>query len=325
MIFCDWHNLLNRGVFPNKDKIIENPDYLSHVTLTMILNLTSKFGASKHNPMVLCCDSKPTWRHEFYTQNCRNFPEYAVKEGYKGKSLDGFQIYKGDRIKDDIIPWDRIEEINNDILESLKHNSDFHVVKVPNCEADDIIAVLAKKCANEKRQCNIVSTDGDFVQCQTQEVNIYNPIKSMFVPETNVEEYKTLHFLLAGDDNIKNVKRGLGEKTVLKLLPRLDEELQINPEMRARYEFNKSLIDFDRIPDYITESILEEWKLHEGKFTYNAQNLIKMFRKYSLNAIGERVMDFKLSDNKKTTELNSYHERMKHVESWSDNMLENFF
>ena len=233
MNLVDWHNLLNRGIFPNKAKIIENPDYLSHVTLTMILNLSERFGASRHNPMVLCCDSKPTWRHAFYSENCTGFPEYASKDG------QGFQTYKGDRVKDETIPWDTINEINDEIVDCLKHNSDFHVMKVPNCEADDIIAILAKKCAAEKKPCRIISTDGDFVQCQCDVVDIFNPIKNIFVPQTNVEEYKTLHFLLAGDDNIKNVKRGLGEKTVLKLLPRLDEELQINPEMKARFEFNK--------------------------------------------------------------------------------------
>jgi len=319
MNLIDWHNLLNRGIFPNKDAIIKNPPYLSHVVLTMILNLSSKFGASRHNPMVLCCDSKPTWRHEYYSTHCINFPEYKAKDG------EGFQTYKGDRVKDPSIPWDTINEINDDILESLKLHSDFHVLKVPNCEADDIIAVLAKKCAINKVPCNIVSTDGDFVQCQTQHVNIYNPIKNMFVPEVNVEDYKRLHILLAGDDNIKNVNRGLGEKTVLKLLPRLDEELAINPDMRNRFEFNKNLIDFDKIPVYIEESIISEWEAHEGKFTYNAMELIKMMRKYSLNSIGEKFQNFKLTDSKNDTILNTYHKTKNDLDDWQENGFADFF
>ena len=313
MLLVDYHNLLHRGIHPNKPKIIENPDFLFHVSLTMILNLAEKFGASRHNPMVLCNDSKPSWRHSYYTENSKDFPEY---EG---------QTYKGNRTKDETIPWDRINEINDEVLEALRLHSDFHVVKVPLCEADDIIAVLAKYCDDSGIPCNIVSTDGDFVQSQTSIVKLFNPIKNSFYPEVDIAEYKKLHILLAGDDNIKNVKRGLGEKTVMKLLPRLDEELAINPEMRKRFEFNQNLIDFEKIPEYIRVSIMDEWKTQEGKYNYHAMNLIKLFRKYSLNAIGEKVISFKLQENKRETSFNTHYKKTNELEEWANKGLENFF
>jgi 5'-3' exonuclease len=246
-------------------------------------------------------------------ENSKDFPEYEN------------QTYKGDRIKDPSIPWESIDEINKEVINGLKNYSDFQVLRVPLCEADDIIAVLAKDCADNNQECFIHSNDGDFVQSQTSCVHIFNPIKNAFHPEVNIEEYKKLHIMVAGDDNIKNIKRGIGDKKALKLLPTLEETLAIDPEMRARFNFNKKLIDFEEIPEYIRTTIKDEWNIHKDKFNYNPMGLVKLFRKYSLNALGEKMMSFKLTDHSKETDLNMYYKRMKQVEEWSDNTLDAFF
>ena len=75
----------------------------------------------------------------------------------------------------------------------------------------------------------------------------------------------------------------------------------------------------------IVDSILTEWTNHDGKYTYNAMNLIKLFRKYSLNAIGERVMAFKLSEQMKNTSLNMHHQTKNELKEWQDKTLEDFF
>lgn len=308
MILIDYSNLFNRAVYTSRNEIQQDLGFIAHKICTMILNNVEKFSASKQNPLVIAVDSKPSWRDDYYIVNSTNFPEYEN------------QTYKGDRVKDNSIPWDKIKEINQNILYHLKHYSDFHVVEVPLAEADDIIAVLAKNCLKNKEECWIVSTDRDFVQCQDEEnlyIHIYDPVQKIFIPKVNIQDYKMLHIMVAGDDNIKHIAPKLGEKTAKKILPKLQEELQLKPEMKARFHFNQTLIDFEFIPIELQKTILETWDKEEH--SYNPKGLNKMFKEYGLVALAQRTINFKLIEetNKKP---------IKCVESVStSNSLDRFF
>ncbi|MCL2193463.1 MAG: DNA polymerase I, partial [Treponema sp.] len=108
-------------------------------------------------------------------------------------------------------------------------------------EADDIIATLAKKCAEEKRQCYIISSDKDLLQLVGNGIYALRPVKSakgepaaqtgptweLIGPSQVKTEWgllpeKILDLLsLCGDasDNIPGVK-GIGEKTAAELIAR---------------------------------------------------------------------------------------------------------
>lgn len=138
---------------------------------------------------------------------------------------DMFPEYKANRAKtpEDLhaqVPW--IEEI----LEAFG----VPVLRVDSYEADDIIATVARKCAEENRECRILSGDKDLLQLVTETCREMQPDKSNGGWETiGIEEVKEkwgigpeliLDYLsLVGDtaDNVPGVK-GVGEKTALKLL-----------------------------------------------------------------------------------------------------------
>jgi len=114
-------------------------------------------------------------------------------------------------------------------------------LRVDGFEADDIIATLAKKCREEKRQCYIISSDKDLLQLVREGTYQLRPVKSardqtqktaampwdIIGPEQvkiewGVPPEKILDLLsLAGDssDNIPGVK-GIGEKTAIELMTR---------------------------------------------------------------------------------------------------------
>jgi DNA polymerase-1 len=109
--------------------------------------------------------------------------------------------------------------------------------RVEGYEADDIIATLARKCADENRHCYILSGDKDLLQLVGQGIYELQPAKTNStagkIPyelvgsaavkaQRGVDPDKVLDLLsLAGDnsDNVPGVT-GIGEKTAVKLIAR---------------------------------------------------------------------------------------------------------
>jgi len=286
IILIDASHLFFRNFWMNKNEIIEyrpdengiskptgvvNVGYMSHVIYYSILNLTNKFKASEKNQVIIALDSKPSWRHDYYVENSKQFPEYEE------------QTYKGDRKKHDDLPFDEIWKAFNISMDNLRENTDFKVVKVDKCEADDIVAVLAMH--SEEEQVFVCSSDKDFHQLQSEKIHIYDPIKKIIIPPIDVERHKQIHFLCAGDDNIKSVKPRCGKVTAEKMIDAgLDDILKSNPEIRERYEFNKMLIDFESIPDKYVKNIIDAVN-NEEQFNYNAVKLMSFFSKYKMKQI----------------------------------------
>ena len=156
-----------------------------------------------YNPQFIACamDSKTaTFRHEMY------------------------KVYKATRNKtpEDLhaqIPW--IDEILTDL--------GIPVLQCDGYEADDIIATVAKKCAQQGKSCRILSGDKDLMQLVTETTQILKPdhadVWKVTGPqgvqaEWGVPPEQLLDLLsLYGDsaDNIPGVQ-GVGVKTAGKLL-----------------------------------------------------------------------------------------------------------
>jgi DNA polymerase-1 len=313
MIALDASHTLYRVLYMNKAKVIENPDFLTHAMLTSICYNADRFGASKSNPLIIALDSRPTWRHTFYAEHSKDFIEYKN------------EVYKGNRTKDPDIPWDAVFEVYNGAMEAIKKYSDFSVLKVNNTEADDIIAIATKYYKARGEQVIVVSSDKDFLQLQDEPiVNIYDPIKNIFKPKTDIERWKRIHCIQGDDgDNILPIKARVAEKTAIKMEHEIDMILQTNPSMKARYEFNRNLVDFDYIPKEIEASIIAEIEQHEH--SYNAMSLIKELKKYRLVKVIENINKFKLKDEVIVTKLNSHFKSKAKIESINRTTLEDFF
>ena len=299
MILVDMSHLLMRNLFMNlkdiynKDTNEYNGGYLAHVVVQNVLSFARDFGASKENPCVICVDAKPSWRHDYYEENCTKFGEY-----------DGM-TYKGHRVKDDSIPWDDIYATFESVLNGLAENTDFIVMNVEKAEGDDIIAVLARY--NEfvnKTVSYVISSDKDFKQLQTEKIWIYDPIKKLILPEIDREQEIKVK-CIAGDkgDNILAIKKQVGEKTALKMVAELDDILKTNADMRAKYEFNSNLINFDFIPSWLQKDIVMKYK--EQHFNYNATGVLKFCSEHRLQKLATRVGEFKFKDGWISTKLNT--------------------
>lgn len=289
MILVDASHCLYRTLIVNKNSVQENPEFIAHLFISQILSFSKSLGGSKLNKVVVCFDSS-SWRKKFYLEN-------------KPKDY-GAESYKGHRVKDDSIDWESVFSIVDKVREALSEYSDFITMKVEEAEADDIIAVLTKKYKNNETIW-IASSDKDFVQLQaTPYVNIYDPLKRSFKPTVDTEMFKLIHVMIGdASDNIKAIKERLGEKTAVKIVKELDILLQTNKSMKERFEFNKTLIDFDCIPDYISDRIIKQFE--EGQGTFNALQLMRQFRDLKLVQHTEDINKFKLSETEVKTKLNS--------------------
>lgn len=141
-------------------------------------------------------------------------------------------------------------------------------------ESDDFIAYY---CLNKKpnEKITIVSTDRDFLQLMSNDIQIYFIDKKKYVALSNYSSYFCYHQTNAvlmktmlGDDSdsIKGIK-GLGEKTLIKYFPMLkqrtttlneiiDEAKQLQ-EQRI-LERKKPLKIFDNIVNAVTDGVQKE-------------------------------------------------------------------
>ena len=114
-----------------------------------------------------------------------------------------------------------------------------HIIRLPNIEADDVIAYLSGYFEGRKV---IVSNDMDFYQLLSTDVIMYKPTKKSFYTGINCHEDHGIYpvnFGLAravvGDrsDNIKGIK-GVGLKTLIKLVPHFagKDEMTLEDLMR---------------------------------------------------------------------------------------------
>ena len=151
--------------------------------LSTLLFYRRKFR-DQYGDLVICCDSKKSWRKDI-------FPFYKANR-------------KSTRAKDDI-DWNGIFEVINSITQDLKSKFPYAVISVDQAEADDIIGVLAKNYyRNEKIM--IVSSDKDFLQLQKYySVEQYSPTQKKLLQSSSPYQYLKEH-IMKGDrgDGIPN-------------------------------------------------------------------------------------------------------------------------
>lgn len=168
---------------------------------------------------------------------------YFVLEGKPLKRLSILPEYKGQRVYNDD---DNFNVQRNTIIELMKKYFPIKTVFHPGYECDDVIGYLSNKYQKENK-VTIISSDTDFIQLISENVDLYNPVKKELVQEFNVDyvSWKALR----GDtsDNIQGFK-GIGDKRA-----------------RALQEDSKKLKDFLDIGDNRDKFLknIELIKLHD--------------------------------------------------------------
>lgn len=316
MIVLDATHYLYRNVFPNAKSIKENPNFVAHLMLQGYLKQIRDFSAAKDNRMIVALDSKPSWRHYWFEEHSQDFPEYRV--GYKGSRKNTLDV-----------PWDQIWDVYTRLHDMLDQCSDIEVVKERMAEADDIVYVAARYARERGEQCFIVSSDKDFRQLQDEpNVNIYDPIKCMFIPKLDPERYLALHIIMGdkGDDILpirpQGKSRTMSEGPALKIYKKLDTILATEPDVKARWEFNRKMIDLTQIPTKLYDTI--EQKVNTVRQNYDFNGMMEIMKEFQLRKLSQNISDFSFRPNKIATKKNTHYER-ENFEETAENALSAFF
>lgn len=203
------------------------------------------------------CPKREIWRKSIFEQ-------YKLQRILADKSKNPFDLGKAFAYANEHIVPEFIEE-----------NQGSKMISVNSAEGDDIVATLIKVLPEEDTKV-VIANDRDYIQlldtpnliltnCQGRIFSLEDESKNKYLVEQNkvltAKEF-LLKKILMGDkaDNIDAIFNRCGEVAAIKLIldkEALREKLS-DPEIKARFELNKKLIDFNSIPDYITEAVKEQ-------------------------------------------------------------------
>ena len=281
MILVDMNQVtISNLMIQMKDEPLSE-DLVRHMVLNSLRSYKTKFSKD-FGELVLCYDDKHCWRKDY-------FPYYKQnrKKARSESSLD----------------WNELFDILTKIQNELEENFPYKVLKINGAEADDIIAILSNKISstpNLYEEILIISGDKDFIQLhQSNNVKQYSPTLKKFVVDENPEQYKFEH-IIRGDkgDGVPNV---LSQDTVFvedlrqrpitkKKLIEWKENGIPEGEIKRNYQRNKTLIDFDSIPNELGELIYNMWV---DKITQNDKSkILPYFMKHRLKELTEKLGDF---------------------------------
>ena len=228
-------------------------DLVRHIILNTIRILRNKFK-NDYGEIVLCCDAGNYWRKDI-------FPHYKASRKTKQKKSD--------------FDWNALFNILGKVREEIREFFPYKVLNVERCEADDVIATIAKRAAESfpVEDVLIVSSDKDFQQLQKYgNVKQWNPIKKAFVKCDDPEKFLQ-DLIIRGDsgDGVPNslsdddcfVVEGKRQKPLTKkALARMHDAFlrgDLPSENRPFIERNEKLVDFKNIPEQYELNIISEF------------------------------------------------------------------
>ena len=237
----------------------DTPEFLEKFIKTFVESLEGfkkkqKLHKQRSKPATPCtiiaardCPRKEIWRNKLYT------------------------LYKETRDKDDSFMggpfFKHVYQDNNKILYDAGIN---HVLKFPNLEGDDIVAITKKYLRNKypDSMIYIIANDHDYLQVLDENTEIINFQNKNLRENKKVfpESDKNLFYkIVLGDksDNIMPVFKKCGPKTCEKYYENKKlflEALAKDKEAKDKFELNKKIIDFNEIPEELVNKFLQEYK-----------------------------------------------------------------
>lgn len=233
VLVFDISNLIMRCLFAQ----IPGPEEMKFDDFkTSFLNSLIKTIKDNNPDKVIIAEDSESWRKEIY-------PAYkANRIAKREKSVINFDVF---------FP------ILSKFMESLqKIFLNIQFIKIPRCEADDIIAVIVKNYP-EWDIINI-SSDKDFYQLFAyKNYKQYDGLKHEFIEHLNPKQ-ELLVKVIHGDsnDNIPGIRRGVGiKRAIAKINDNLEKWLETE-NLTEAFNRNMQLISFNCIPKQLEENII---------------------------------------------------------------------
>lgn len=288
-LLVDFNNiavskLFSRNVMKREGYDVKDVDYRAweYGVFSSIYSYFSKYKNVKE--IVLAIDNKQTWRKLY-------FPRY--KE-HRKKAKDKFNI-----------DWNEYNRNFLSYIKELQTHFPFKILDLKYCEGDDIIGAIALK--NRDKEFIIISSDQDYLQLCRNGVKLFSIQKQQEMSHPNPEMFLKESSLIGQQkDNIFNVltpldypaelrKPAMGKKKAEKFLiegleKALDKDVEYKRKfigedgeqkvynscinLKERYDFNRNLMDFSKIPKSLVKSIISKYENYEYP---HPENIYKFF------------------------------------------------
>lgn len=252
MILVDNTQVLFSSLFAqNTDVANINEDLVRHMVLNTYRVYRTKFFR-EYGELVICQDSKNSWRRSF-------FPLYKAK--------------RRENRKENKDQWIRFYEIMDNLRSEVLENFPYRNISVEGCEADDVIAFLARRYAPTEKVL-ILSGDKDFGQLHIHDnVRQYSPLQKKFIEVEKPSVYLLEH-IIRGDssDGVPNIlsdddcfmdeskrQKPVTKKRLTEILKHYADTGSVQSEYAVNWNRNKTLIDLLHIPVECEEKIEVEW------------------------------------------------------------------
>ena len=286
MILVDFNQICIANLMVQLKHSELSEDLIRHMILNSLRYNKQKFG-KEFGELVICCDDKNYWRKDI-------FPYYKAHR-------------KSDREKSPL-DWNMIFETLNKVRDELKETFPYKVIRTQRAEADDIIASICHKYGHlgikngSAEPILILSSDKDFAQLQKYaNVEQYSPNTKKWIRISNPERYLREH-IMRGDrgDGIPNFLSKdscfvNGERQKPLSIKKIDAWAALEPSdfcderMLRNYSRNETLVNLDYIPEWIQESIINQFDKYQEP---DRKGLLNYFIKNKLRNLTEHIGDF---------------------------------
>lgn len=252
MILLDLSGILIANVVQhsNKNETLSE-DMIRHMALNSIRAYNKQFR-SKYGKMVICCDSRKYWRKDIFP-----FYKASRKNARATSALD----------------WNFIFTVIAKIKMELKEYMPYRTLEVEGAEADDLIAVLARRYSLHE-DVLVVSSDRDLSQLQKySNVEQYSPLLKRFIKLDNPAATLKEH-IIRGDrsDGIPNIlspdnvflvpgerQKSISQKKLSEWLNMSVEDFCTTSIAQRGYARNRTLIDLEYIPETLCNKIVQDF------------------------------------------------------------------
>lgn len=282
MILVDFSNLVINALFSEKDAVkYLNENYARFKTFRTLGYIRNKFF-NKYGEVVICCDSRKTWREEIY-------PHYKFKR-------------KKER-KESGIDWAKIFDMVELVKKDLKENFPYKVIEQDGMEADDVIFSLCLwSYSNPKFDIKnvIISNDEDLIQLQGfHNVSQYSNKSKDFLTCEDVS-YFLFKKICKGDsgDSIPNILSpddcfvtGTKQKKSYEkhIIEWYNNNKCVPKEYLERYYMNDILINLDNVPEKYYDLCIESFLEYD---TRNRSKVVDFFVNNDLEDLLEHAQEF---------------------------------
>lgn len=275
MILLDINQTIYSSLAAQIKHIEPSEDLLRHMVLNSLRNYRTKF-VSEYGELIICSDSKHSWRREF-------FPYYKHQRKEARKKSD--------------VNWTEIFTYMNKLKHELREVFPYKYLEVDGAEADDVIAVVVDYTKELPEEKLIISGDKDFMQLQVHGVKQYDPVRNRWLSTPCPDKFLIEH-IIKGDrsDGIPNIKSADNvfaihdrQHVISKnFLNNFDPETCIG-EIRRNYYRNKKLIDLTETPPNIVEEIIYQYENNEAN---DRNKLFDYFVHHKLKNLMPQIGEF---------------------------------